>query len=49
MQKKQLSIGLKPDQYRQLKRIAKAEEVSIAHVVRRIFKQALVKEEKDCP
>ena len=40
MRKIQLSIGLQPDQYEDLKNQATVEDVSIAHVVRRIIKEA---------
>ena len=39
------SIGLQPDQHEQLKQMAAAEDLSIAHVIRRIIKEALAKDE----
>ena len=44
MRKIQLSIGLPPHQHEQLKQMAAAEDLSIAHVIRRIMKEALAKD-----
>ena len=46
MRKIQLSIGLQPDQYEDLKYQATVEDVSIAHIVRCIIKEALAKNEE---
>ena len=41
MRKIQLSIGLQADQYEDLKYQATVEDVSIAHVIRRIIKEGV--------
>ena len=46
--KGQFSITLPTDILDELKRQADAEDVSVAHVIRRIIKEALAKEDKTC-
>lgn len=46
MRKEQVSIAFKPDQLKQLRKIAGREEVSVAHLIRRETDRMLKRESK---